>query len=67
MNFSDWLKAEDGRAASLATHFAVTPSAISQWRTNGVPPSKMKAVRDFSGGVVTLEEMLPDPVTQAVE
>ena len=64
MDYTDWLKAEPGRASALAAHFGVTPSAVSQWRTNGVPPAHMKAVRDFSGGEVTLEEMLPDPVAE---
>lgn len=45
----------------MAEHFGLTQSAVSQWRTNGVPPARMKAVRDFTGGAVTLDEMLPDP------
>ena len=61
MTFTDWLKAETGRATSLAAHFNITPSAVSQWRTNGVPTANMKAVREFTDGAVTLEDMLPDP------
>jgi len=64
MTFSDWLKAETGRAAALAAHFGVTPSAVSQWRVNGVPTANMKAVRDFTDGAVTLDDMLPDPATR---
>lgn len=60
MNISQWLDAETGRNASLAAFFNVTPGAVSQWRTTGVPPKHMKAVRDFTGGDVSLEEMLPD-------
>lgn len=59
MNLATWLEAEKGRAAALAAHFNLTPSAVSQWKLNGVPPRKMKAVREFSGGQVTLEEMVP--------
>lgn len=44
---------------ALAAHFQLTPSAVSQWRGNGVPVDRMRAVRDFTGGVVTLEDMLP--------
>jgi DNA-binding transcriptional regulator YdaS (Cro superfamily) len=63
MDFISWLDAEEGRGrlTALASHFGLTQSAVSQWRVNGVPPGRMKAVRDFTGGVVTLEEMLPDP------
>jgi len=60
MNFISWLEAEKGRAALLAQHFGKTAAAISQWKTNGVPVGLMKAVRDFTGGAVTLEEMVPD-------
>lgn len=60
MNITDWLEAEKGRAAALAAHFGRTPAAISQWKTNGVPLDFMKSVRDFTGGVVTLEEMVPE-------
>lgn len=59
MDFSTWLEAERGRLSATAAHFGKSLSAISQWKTNGVPVDLMKAVRDFSGGEVTLEEMLP--------
>lgn len=62
MNLNDWLDGDRGRLTALAQHFELTQSAVSQWRVNGVPPGRMKAVRDFTGGAVTLEEMLPDPV-----
>ena len=67
MNLSTWLEAEKGRSALLAAHFGKTPAAISQWKKNGVPLDLMKRVRDFTGGVVTLEEMVPgDTSTQAL-
>lgn len=65
MNFSDWLDAEKGRGAVVAAHFGKTPSAISQWKTNGVPLEHMKEVRDLTGGAVSLEEMVPSPTKQA--
>jgi hypothetical protein len=61
MTFTDWLDAEKGRAAALAAFFGKTPAAISQWRHNGVPVALMKQVRDFTGGAVTLDEMVPEP------
>lgn len=59
MNFSEWLNAEKGRGAEVAAHFNVTPAAVSQWKTNGVPLGHMKALRDFTSGAVSLEEMVP--------
>lgn len=60
MNLTTWLEAEKGRSAALANHFGVSPAAVSQWKGNGVPLANMKAVRDFTGGAVTLEEMVPE-------
>jgi DNA-binding transcriptional regulator YdaS (Cro superfamily) len=60
MDLNTWLAAEKGRAAALAKHLGRSPAAISQWRVNGVPVDLMKAVREFTGGEVTLEEMVPD-------
>lgn len=65
MNFPAWLDAEKGRASRLAAFFGVTPAAVSQWKANGVPLDNMKAIRDISGGEVTLEEMVPEPATPA--
>lgn len=61
MTLTKWLAAEKGRAASMAAHFDISKAAISQWKTNGVPLAHMKAVRDLTGGEVTLEEMVPEP------
>jgi DNA-binding transcriptional regulator YdaS (Cro superfamily) len=61
MNLIEWLAAEKGRSAALAAYFRVTPAAVSQWKTNGVPVAHMKAVREFTAGVVSLEEMVPEP------
>jgi DNA-binding transcriptional regulator YdaS (Cro superfamily) len=61
MKLAHWLDAERGRLSKLAAHFELTQSAVSQWRTKGVPVDRMKAVRDFTSGAVTLEDMLPEP------
>lgn len=60
MDLITWLEAEKGRSAALAAHFGKTPAAISQWKRNGVPLDVMKAVREFTAGEVTLEEMVPN-------
>ena len=62
MNLTTWLKGEKGRSKALSERFAISPQAISQWQTNGVPRHKMLEVRDFTQGEVTLEDMLlPQP------
>jgi len=60
MDFRTWVESEPGRASLLADYFGLTRASITGWKNFGVPPSRMKAVRDLSGGAVTLEEMLPD-------
>jgi hypothetical protein len=63
MDFKTWVEAEKGRSLALANHFKRTPAAVSQWKKNGVPVDLMKAVRDFTEGVVSLEEMVPCSTT----
>lgn len=58
MTLGEWLDGERGRAKRLAEHFHVTPSAVSQWRTNGVPVDKMVDVRAFTGGRCSIEDLL---------
>jgi len=60
MILSEWLDADRGRLTALAAYFGLTQSAVSQWRANGVPLHRMKAVRDFTSGAVSLDEMVPD-------
>jgi DNA-binding transcriptional regulator YdaS (Cro superfamily) len=59
MNLDSWLNEKRGRATEMANHFGVTLGAVSQWRTGGVPVDRMKAVQAFTGGAVTLDEMVP--------
>jgi DNA-binding transcriptional regulator YdaS (Cro superfamily) len=59
MDLKTWLEAQTGRSSALAEHFGLTRAAISQWKTNGVPLRHMKAVREFTGDEVGLEEMVP--------
>lgn len=58
MRFGDWLQAERGRVNLVAAHFQVTKSAVSQWVANGVPMDRVVAVRDLTGGAVSIEEMV---------
>lgn len=58
MNFSQWLDEEEGRLTAVAAHFKVTKSAVSQWRTKGIPSDRMMDVRGLTAGRVSLEEML---------
>lgn len=58
MKFPEWLDAEIGRQKRLADALGKTSAAISQWRTNGVPVDLMMYVVEFTGGAVSLEEMV---------
>lgn len=57
MDFSTWLNQRPGRPAAVAAHFGVSKGAVSQWRKK-VPLAKMRAIRDFTDGLVTVEEMV---------
>lgn len=58
MNLSEWLNGGVGRLSRMAEHFKLSPGAVGQWKTNGVPKDRLLDVRDYTGGEVTLEEML---------
>jgi hypothetical protein len=60
MRLKQWLDAERGRYAALATHLGVTPARISQIACDDcVPRDHMRSVLEFTAGEVSLEEMLP--------
>ena len=61
MKLTTWLDAEHGRLTALAAHFGLTLGAVSQWRGNGVPVGRMRAVADFTKGAVSLDDMVPGP------
>ncbi len=46
---------------SMAERFGVNKTAVWGWKVHGVPTARMKAVRDFTDGAVTLEDMVPEP------
>lgn len=58
MDLKPWLEAERGRHAALAAHLDLSPGRITQMADDGVPAKYMLIVRDFTGGAVTLEEMV---------
>jgi len=60
MKLNKWLDFEAGRTTKLAVYTGRTPSAVSQWRTNGVPVDLMRKVVDFTNGEVSLDDMVPD-------
>lgn len=77
MQLGQWIDLEHGRGAALGRHLGITRAAVWHWTRHGVPREHMLAVRDFTGGAVTLEDMaapvepmrpapvdaaLPDPV-----
>lgn len=66
MNLKDWLEAETGRHKALTEALGLTAGRITQMAQSGVPAKHMLAVRDFTGGAVTLEEMVEER-TRAAE
>lgn len=60
MRLKEWLDAERGRYRLLAQALGVTIGRVSQMARSGVPKSHLIAVRDFTGGEVSIEEMLAD-------
>lgn len=67
MRLKEWAEAERGRAKALAERFEVTPGAISQWFTNGVPRDRILDVHAFTGREVSVEELLAPPVANQPE
>ena len=60
MKFTEWLDAEEGRNAKVAERFGVSPGAVTQWRSRGVPKAYMLQLRKFTRNKVTLAEMLEE-------
>ena len=58
MRLKDWLDAERGRYKALADDLGLTVGRVSQMARDGVPKAHLIAVRDFTGGEVSIEEML---------
>lgn len=69
MNLKTWLEAERGRHKALVAHLGLSPGRVSQMADEGVPPKYMLAVRDFTSGEVSLEELVQarTPDTPAIK
>lgn len=61
MKLKQWLEAERGRAKALAEHLECSKSMVSQMASGDVrvPPAYYRSIRDFTGGEVALEDLLP--------
>lgn len=65
LSFPAWLDAEKGRATRIAEHFKVTRSAVSQWRTNGIPVHYILDLHALIGGDVPLDALVRRPAAKA--
>ena len=63
MDLKTWLDGERGRYVYLARKLGVTVGRVSQMARAGVPKAHLVAVRDLTGGDVSLEEMLDPAAT----
>lgn len=61
MDLAEWLDAEPGRTTELADHCDVTVSAVSQWRTNGVPLKHILTVHEYTGRRIALRTLVERP------
>jgi hypothetical protein len=60
MTFSEWIDEERGRVAQVAGRFGISMSAVTQWRTNGVPVERMVELRELTAERVSIEEMVTE-------
>lgn len=44
----------------MAAHFGVGKAAVSLWRKDGPPVEELRRIVEWTGGAVTVEEMLED-------
>ncbi len=62
MDLLTFLKAERGRAKTLADVVGVSEATISEWanKKKSIALDHCPAIQDFTGGAVTCEELRPD-------
>jgi DNA-binding transcriptional regulator YdaS (Cro superfamily) len=62
MTLSEYLQKHSGAAKALAKKLGVSQAAVSYWRhgVRKIPVAHCLAIRDFTGGEVTLPEMRDD-------
>jgi hypothetical protein len=65
MKLKTWLDAERGRSAALAAHLALTAGRISQMAADGVPVKFMQVVSAFTGGEVSITDMVDERTPDA--
>jgi DNA-binding transcriptional regulator YdaS (Cro superfamily) len=65
MTLSMWLESEEGRGKALALHCGVSDAAVSQWKTNGVPLHQLRRVAAFTGGQVSVADLIDQVLTRA--
>lgn len=67
MQLKPWLDGERGRYTALAAHLGVSVGRVSQMAEDGVPPKFMFAVRDFTTGAVSLEDLVSARTPEGAE
>ena len=65
MKLKTWLDEERGRAAALANHLGRSAGRISQMVDDGVPVKFMRSVSIFTGGAVSISELVDERTPDA--
>ncbi len=65
MKLKTWLDVERGRYTALAAHLDVSVSRVSQMTDDGVPVKFMQSVSAFTGGAVTIEDLVDERTPDA--
>jgi DNA-binding transcriptional regulator YdaS (Cro superfamily) len=62
MNLSEYVKAERGRSAALASALGIAPELVSQWANDArrVPAERCPSIEAATGSAVRCEDLRPD-------
>ena len=49
-----------GSQGKMAAKMGISPMTVSQWKKNGLPPTRAVEIERLTNGLVTRAELLPD-------
>ncbi len=63
--FNEWVESIPGRQKMLADFFECSESAITQWKTNGVPRHRWRDVSRISG--IKIRDLMPSELRDLIK